>query len=357
MNKLLTSPSYFTSLCDIVNPFLKDGAVKLINPDWPKLISTADFTHVLPELYHGLVRHNLFNDAPPETQQLLSEVYEYLLLRSNLIKKQCDEITNALNIQGITPIWLKGATLLHLNNWQKSIRIMNDIDLWVPGKEKQLVAINVLNELGYIKKQEHELWEESHHFSPFHHPKRVATVELHKHIIRPALSPLLPNEDCLNSVQYEQNGELRYGILSIQNRIAHSFIQCSLMASPNIETGFIRLMKIVDMLRLMEKANTRNLPENMVKTLKQNQQWNDCAANVMQLVAQHFPVQNTFAQNIEYQQKVYQLLSGEKQPETVARQFAIFRLPATPFKTLLQNPRMIVNGLIARFKLLITGKF
>ncbi|MDP5130404.1 MAG: hypothetical protein NWQ54_05940, partial [Paraglaciecola sp.] len=61
MNKTIAPPESFSLLCQLVNPFIPSGQVALNKVDWPSLLKMADHTHVLPELYQGLLRHQLFS--------------------------------------------------------------------------------------------------------------------------------------------------------------------------------------------------------------------------------------------------------------------------------------------------------
>ncbi|WP_333609463.1 nucleotidyltransferase family protein [Arsukibacterium sp.] len=350
-------PASFSLLCQLVNPYIPSGQLVLQTVDWRSLLKMADLTHVLPELYQGLLRHQLFASAPSEIANTLTELYAFLLLRSKLVKAQCDDITSAFNATGIIPVWLKGAALLQQSDWHSCARVMNDIDLWVPDPAQHTLAISILNKLGYINKQQHELWEESHHFSPFFHPKKVSTVELHKHVIRPALSPLLPNQICAAAIEYQQLQNLHFGVLSLPHRITQSFIQCSLMASPALDTGFIRLMKVVDLLRLMHTAGTVALPLDLLQTLAKHPEWQNCAAHFTHVLAQHFAIANPLPPSDSYQLKLYALLSGEQSGKTVVRKIALFKKPATPLRYILTSPRHIWHGIKARLRLLIKGKF
>ncbi|WP_445425004.1 nucleotidyltransferase family protein [Alishewanella sp. HL-SH06] len=357
MSEHMVPPAGFSVLCQLLNPFIPSGHIVLNNVDWPILLKMADTTHVLPELYQGLLRHQLFASVPVDIANTLTELYEFLLLRSKLVKAQCDDITTAFNAAGIVPVWLKGAALLYQADWPRCARIMNDIDVWVPDPAQHSLAIEVLNKLGYVNKQQHELWEESHHFSPFFHPKKVATVELHKHVIRPALSALLPNSLCAQGIEYQQQHNMHYGVLSLPHRITQSFIQCSLMASPSLDTGFIRLMKVVDFLRLMYKAGVSALPPDLLQTLAAHPEWQRCAAQFTQVLAQHFAIANPLPPCNSYQRKLYALLSGEHSSKTVVRKIALFKKPAVPLSYLLTSPNYVWQAIKARLTLLIRGKF
>jgi hypothetical protein len=198
------------------------------------------------------------------------QIYNALLCRSELLQEQMMEISYALNMVEIVPVWLKGANTLISSNWKNSCRLMNDLDFWLPDPSQHKSAIKALDQLGYFVKPptKDPDWKLSHHYAPRMHAQRTATLEVHRHLIRPSFAHLLPDNNACSNIQWLRWNGLSIGVLALNDQISQSLVQCTVMATPQLNSGFVRMMKVIDLLRLLEKTNKQQLPEIVINRIE-----------------------------------------------------------------------------------------
>lgn len=338
-------------LCKLVNPFIQVDFESLDNINWPRLWEIADQTHCLPELYQSIIRFDIRSKVPEDMFDALSEIHQGILLRCSLLREQIKEISSALNRSGISPIWLKGASLLIEENWEMNARLMNDLDFWIPDHSQQSIALNVLKEIGYItkNKSDDKYWSESHHFAPRMHPKRLATIEPHRHLVRRVFSELLPDDKTLSQVKWQKWQGYSVGVLNLEDKITHSLIQCSLMATPPLQSGFVRLMKVINLLRLLEKNGSKSFSENTVKRIKEGPFTGEISAFLTYL-ERDFEIPNPIAKNLWYCEKVdknsytYHGYTGW----LIKKSF----MPPISWKNFLRNPKLWPQKIYTRIQML-----
>ena len=190
----------FRRLCRIVSPFSSRDDVAAALPSaggWQSLIAMADAQYVLPELHVVLSGHGLDDRLPPEIADMLAAYFDIGVGRNADLRGQMIEITQALALEGIAPVWLKGAIYLTQPDWQRSGRVMSDLDFWIPDPEGQRLALARLGREGYLEHPgEHDgNWRYSHHYAPRYHPARPAQIEVHRFLVRPYFGSLLPDTE------------------------------------------------------------------------------------------------------------------------------------------------------------------
>lgn len=259
----------FQRLCRILSPFSTSDAVAaaLPAPDgWASLIAMADGQYVLPELHGVLAGHGLTDRVPSPVAAMLEGYFDIAAGRNAELRLQMRELTTLLSAAGVTPVWLKGALLLTQDGWQRSGRVMGDLDLWIPDPEDQRTALRCLEDAGYAVHpgEVDEGWDDMHHFAPRFHPQKPAQLELHRHVVRPALADLLPDREVLARVRWRTWQGLTIGEPGSDDRIMHSLVQCTFMSTPRLLTGRPRLVKYLDLARLLAAAGGPELPAAVI---------------------------------------------------------------------------------------------
>ncbi len=338
-------------LCQLLNPFTEKGFECPSETNWPILWEIADQTHCLSELHQSIERLDLAHQLPEEMIDALAGIYQGVQLRCELLRDQLYELNAVLNQGGITPIWLKGASILLREDWQANARLMNDLDFWIPQVEQQADALKILDDLSYRVKNttQDNAWEDSHHYAPRMHPERLATIEIHRHLIRPDFAELLPDADTLKNVDWRTWQSQPIGLLALEDRITHSLIQCSIMASPPLDSGFIRLMKVVDLLRLLDLSGNKQLPEKTIQRIKGSPFESEISA-FLTLLERDFAIPNPLSPNQEYCQRV------DKNPFTDQALTSWMRAksfqPPVSWRNFLKNPRLWPTKIMFRLKML-----
>ena len=343
----------FHHLCDVLNPFKGDGDCLDPNAvDWWAILSVADRTHVIPELFQAIIRHDIAGRIPVQVFCLLKGFDELNATRCRLLCQQSMELNAHMNGHGITPIWLKGAALFFEDNWHSRARLMNDLDVWIPEAHRQTLPL--LYDLGYEAKDDHSNWADSHHYAPLMHKKRLAALELHKHVIRPSLHLLLPDQTCMARIQWQSNHRGDYGLLALEDRIAQSFVQCTEMACPPMESGMVRLMKVIDLLRMMARNNSQRLPEAFVATLNQ-EPFHTKASQFMTFLERDFSIPNPFQYDDGYCQSIDGMIGHPELEKSFNRRESL--RPPVKWTNVFKNPKKIPEKLAKRANRFIEGSW
>lgn len=290
-----TRESAYRALCRMLAPggdfescpFAPDDA------HWPLVFELADTSLVLPELRQALEDKGWREFVPMPMLARLDTLYDLLLDHCRLIQEQMAEVSAALNAVDVIPVWLKGAALLSEDGWQRRARVMSDLDLWVPDAEEQARALQALHRLGYFAKPNtrEEDWKDSHHYAPLMHAQRLQTLELHRHVVRKAFGGLLADAAAVARLDPANWRGLRIARLSLPDRLLHSLIQCTLMSTPRIESGRIRLMKVIDFIRLLQRTGRPELPEEMLSALS-SEPWREPMGRFFTLLERDFGLPN-----------------------------------------------------------------
>lgn len=331
----------FGQLCRILAVQEQTDSCRHIAPSlWPEIFSIADRTHVLPGLHQALVASPLDYPVPEPMLEALEAIYHLILARCEESRAQIEEITQALSAVNIMPVWLKGAALLTEDTWQQDIRLMSDLDVWIPDPSEQQLALDVLAELGYQYNPRYsELsYAKHHHYAPLVHSQRLMPVELHKHVVQQTLGGLLPDAVAkarLDIVDWQSKTIAR---LSLDDRIMQSLIQCTLMSTPQMNSGRIRLMKVLDLLRLLQRTGRNELPASIVHDIS-NLPWRQTMSQFLTWLEKDFGIANPLDYDDSYCSAIDCWVRSGKPPLSFTLQ------------QVMHLPERLINKIIKQFKL------
>lgn len=159
--------------------------------DWSRVISIADYHHVLPTVAAGL-RYGAAHDPALQAVSLfVDELVRAQLGRNHKVARELAEVVEGLNKAGVFPLILKGGAFLAERHFKPcEWRFMSDIDLLVRSTDIQK-TISVLVGAGYTNKVEIYRPDEDNHLPGFSAPHRNASVEVHTRVLaRPTRLPL-----------------------------------------------------------------------------------------------------------------------------------------------------------------------
>lgn len=135
--------------------------------------------------------------------------------------------------------------------------------------------------------------------------------------------------------------------MCLRDRIMHSLIQASLMSTPPIETGRIRLMKMVDLARLVARDGSHALPIDVVTKLTDSL-WQVPLARFLTLFERDFLVSNPLGTDIAYCEAVdYLLRHGRPLPKVVLRQLL---QPPGNWRRFMSKPSQWPEKVVRRIK-------
>lgn len=218
--------------------------------DWQAIITLGSAHLVLPILYQALKAKDLWGDIPEDVGMALEGFFELNQGHNSNLRQQMLDVSAVLNAQGITPVWLKGATCLLAEDWEQSPRMMLDLDFWLPDPKTHAKALAVLEADGYVIPPEYEGLSDtkSHHFLRRMKAGMPAGIEIHKDPVDITSNQLLDNEAALRNVEWAMWHGASIGVLSLSDQFLHSYIQCTEMNHAGLMMGQIKLMKIHDFL-------------------------------------------------------------------------------------------------------------
>ena len=269
--------------------------------------------------------------------------------RSIQLLEQMQEVNATLNEAQIVPVWLKGAALLTEHDGNNKPRMMSDLDLWIPNKENQQIALTALCRIGYSPKPEalQSDWSQSHHYAPLYHPERPVPLELHRHVVRKAIHDLLPDNLAESRLDFTTLSGMPSARLALTDRIMHSLIQCSLMSTPPIETGQIRLMKVMDLVRLLEREGAKPIFAQIVSLISKSR-WRPPIKRFLTLLERDFCVTNPLGTDLAYCRAVdHFLLHGSFAPQVLIKQMV---RPPGDWRAFLSEPRNWGNKILNRWR-------
>ena len=156
---------------------------------WRAVCENAAKTRLTPDLYWRLDERGLLPPIPKTKQrdylapaEVLKVLFEENLERRGEMRQRLVEIVATLNAQGLTPILIKGARHLWLEDapW----RTLRDLDLVMPGKEADY-AQTLLNGIGYRRSEELPDRPNRHHLAPLFRDDLFGWVEIHRRAANP----------------------------------------------------------------------------------------------------------------------------------------------------------------------------
>lgn len=336
---IITRKIAYGYLCKILSPNISSEIFDLDKNSsaWELIYEVADSTFVLSELHQSIVRKGMKDVVPDSMLAALDEISGLISIRKFRLLAQMREVNSALSLAGILPVWLKGAALLSEPEGLSEPRLMSDLDLWIPEKREQALALSILGGLGYSTKPGALLhdWDESHHYAPMFHPKRPVSIELHRHVIRKSLGTLLSDVGAAGRLEHSTMDDLPIARLSYPDRVMHSLVQCSLMSTPPIDTGQIRLMKVMDLVRLLGRSGAYVIPPETVNILNSSA-WTQPIGRFLTLLERDFGVPNPLDGDSAYCDAVDHFLVHRRPPASIVFK-RLFQAPGS-WRKLLSQP-------------------
>lgn len=206
---------------------------------------------------------------PAEVEAFLAAVHGMHRTRTERIREQMKQLTEALNGEGVTPLWLKGAVELLAPDGRASDRMMHDLDLWLPAPMDLTVALAVLDRLGYrvMHGAKDADWTDSHHYAGRANDDWPVRVEVHRHVIARDLASLLPDRDARDGALWWDWDGLEVGCLGPRHRLLHALVQCTVMAVPRVPMAGAPLMKSLDVVKRVAADFAGTLPRDLLPDL------------------------------------------------------------------------------------------
>ena len=141
------------------------------------------------------------------------------------------EVCTLRNEVDVVPIWLKGVTHLLSPDWETSGLMMLDLDFWTPEPLAQERALARLKQAGYARAPEYESDDPygilHQHFAPLIKPGRLASLELHRHVVSEQFRSLVTEDAALRETNWSDWNDHRIGQLCAKDRTLQAYIQCA----------------------------------------------------------------------------------------------------------------------------------
>ncbi len=216
MNRL----NHFLWMCRLVSPFSAREQIIADVPrplSWEMVIAAASAHLIAPFVSPCLEEKQLLDLVPPEARTALEQLYLLNAERNAALTGQIERVSRTLNHAGIEPVWLKGAARLIEGSKWSTMRMMFDLDLWVPDAALEATN-NALKADGYRIRTSNDEGGDPHGAALFHDGE-TARVEVHHHVVPQALARLLPNERLLECARFFDWRGLRVGVPSMGDQI------------------------------------------------------------------------------------------------------------------------------------------
>ncbi len=170
-------------------PFAKDWS----DQDWTRFVEHARHHRVAPLLAHRIL-HGALPRPPDPFAHLLQKELHATRLRHGAAERALQEITDALEKQGLKHVYLKGPPLADEAYETSGLRAFDDLDVLIE-PDAVPAADRALRGLGYVPAPKSlPLWlvKRYHFHSQWAHPQSGQIVELHW---RPADAGALPRTE------------------------------------------------------------------------------------------------------------------------------------------------------------------
>ena len=261
----------FHKLSRLLSPYIDAALAQPDLPstetDWEVLIRVASRNLVLPCLYPVFRDKGLLQDIDSEIAGALEGFYQLNILRNTELRQQIVEVSAILNEVDIVPVWLKGATHLLTTQWETSGRMMIDLDFWLPDPDQQQHAIVQLKRAGYVRAPEYDDDDPygvvHQHFAPLVKPGRLASLEVHRHVVSEHFRGLVPDQQALHETTWVQWNGHRIGQLYARDRALQAYIQCAEMGltfwrNPTFSSSLMKLIELQNQLLQVDRDTLRN---------------------------------------------------------------------------------------------------
>jgi hypothetical protein len=179
---------------------------------------------IMPLLWAKSKSLNIFKDLPNETQSLLSKCTQISIVTELAKKQQLIEILDALSVQKIPIIMLKGGAFNgHLYS-KNCPRMSNDIDILVKLNDWDKAVEAVSKIMDYTEKTQPDIFGDLYEYSYKPMDKIGAALDLHKSISNPILFNLDENDIWATSMVCPEFDNENVRMLSAEYALIHQAI-------------------------------------------------------------------------------------------------------------------------------------
>lgn len=167
----------------LINAALRGKAPELKKPDWEKLLIYAQRHNIVPLIYEGCIKYEVFSSAPDEIRNKFLAIYLYKI-SGQINKTQVFlDIYNKLVTAGIRPLVLKGLMCRDLYGELAECRPSCDEDILIRPEEFGICR-NILEQNGFVMEKldiTDELMSRLSDISFYH--KSGLIIELHIRLV------------------------------------------------------------------------------------------------------------------------------------------------------------------------------
>ena len=230
--------------------------------DWEKIVQISSAHYVFPALFVQLKQALILNEMPPELVEYMEEITNLNRTRNIQIMDHAVEISQLLNDNGISPVFLKGTAHLFDGLYTDiAERIIGDIDFLVP-EDKMVEAAEILINNGYKPSVEYkpEIGAISKHYPPLINSKKTAAVEIHRQIMN---FPFYKSVNLRKILEEKRKLNLPNNafVLSDKYQIIHNILNYQINDSGYFYSK-ISLRQCYDLLLLSQKTNPLTVVQN-----------------------------------------------------------------------------------------------
>jgi hypothetical protein len=214
---------------DEIRSVIRSGSVI-----WEMIVSVSTSHFVFPALYLQFKRSNLLSELPADLVFYMEEFTDLNRQRNLQLIEQATELTALLNLQGISPVFLKGTAHLFDGLYDDiAERMIGDIDFLVT--EKDLIkASDVMMNQGYLTVLQIDgvdiLPHDHHHLRHFTKKDEPAVVEIHRNPVGGKPANWFTSE-MVFAERKSIPGVTNIFVPSDKHKFIHNFIHCQLSNS------------------------------------------------------------------------------------------------------------------------------
>lgn len=187
------------------NKVIIENALKTKDIDWEAIVKVSTAHYVFPALYCNLKKANFLDYLPEDLVAYMQHITDLNRERNQQIIAQSHEINTLLLAHNIAPIFLKGTGNLLEGLYDDSAeRMVGDIDFLV-AKDQYQKTVDILIKDNYHKEsgKDHDMtfhW----HYPPLLKENKIASVEVHKDILRETHSYIFNYNIVLKNTVYKK---------------------------------------------------------------------------------------------------------------------------------------------------------
>lgn len=181
------------------------------------------------------------------TRDTLLDPLHMLRRRAALWDLERDRVLHTLRAAGIDPILLKGGALRLTVYSDSTERTASDLDFLCEVDEVD-TAVDALESVGYVRAFSSEIHtlQKDHHFHYVMHHRGGFTVEVHWGLTQPAAAHIRLDADLVRQRAVSTRSSQAIRVPTPEDMVLH-------MVSQNLEDGFARLQRLVDLDRIVSQ--------------------------------------------------------------------------------------------------------